>query len=388
MQILNNSNCMTTPVDYMYQNPYYGGAGYNIPAPQFYQIPQQQYGYQQAYGPYMQQQMNSNFGQPNQQPQQTSMFDDTIPMGLSQTPSMQKQFEYQNDYRYQYYGNNNTSYYPGYGQSYGYGYGSTYNPYAYQEEGFYNPYLSNTMMQNMSNDMASRDSQPKKNMYTMSGVQNYSYFSIAEQQKIIQEQQEQQRQIHEMLCGLNCRWFGMDGNLADYNKEKFNEEMERRYRKQVEFQNEANLCNYINYLASTAPPPETYESSARKRYIAEWNRKYDEWNAKFPENYTVYEFFNESIAENMYMECKIEQAKMMDKQLNQLYNQNAFRDQLSRLHPGYTPRSGISTYTVGKPRMPLTIDDMEVRLPDSIKNTEDFKRREKFINSIIGNMNM
>lgn len=383
MQILNNSNCMTTPVDYMYQNPYYGGAGYNMPAPQFYQIPQN--GYQQAYGPYMQQQMYSGFGQTNQQPQQTSMFDDTIPTGLAQTPGMQKQFEYQNDYRYQCYGNNNASYYPNYGQSYVYG-NNNYNPYACHQEGYYNPFLSEPMMNNMTNDVISRDPQFKKNMYTMGGVQNQSYFSIAEQQRIIQEQQEQQRKTYEMLCELNCRWFGIDTGSADQNKVKFNEEMERRYRKQLEYQNEQNLCNYINYLASMAPAPETYESPARRRYIDEWNRKYDEFNSKFPENYTLYEFFNEGIAENMYMECKIEQAKIMDRQLCQLYNQSAFRQQMASLHPGYTPKSAISTYTVGNPRMPLTIDDMEIRLPDSIKNNEDFKRREKFINSIVGTM--
>ena len=378
MQILNNSNCMTTPVDYMYQNPYYGGAGYNMPAPQFYQIPQ----YQQAYGPYMQQQIYGGFAQPNQQPQQTSMFDDTIPEGLAQTPSMQKQFEYQNDYRYQYYGNNNSSYYPNYGTQYQYGYANNYNPFAYKEEGFYNPYLSQTVMENMSNDFALRQ-EPKKNMYTMGGTVNQNtYFSIAEQQRIFQEQQQQQRQIHEMLCRLNCRWFGIDADVAQDNKEKFNEEMERRYQQQIEYQNEVNVCNYINYLANSAPAPETYECTARKKYIENWNKKYNEFNSKFPENYTMYEFFNESIAENMLMECKIEQAKMMERQLNQLYNQDAFRQNLAKQHPGYVPRSGISTYTVGQPRIPLTIDDMEIKLPDSLKDA----RREKFINPIIGNM--
>lgn len=391
MQILNNSNCMNTPIDYMYQNSYYGGAGYNMPAPQFYDP--NQYGYQQPqqnmYNPFMQQPLYNGYNQ--QVNQTTQTFDDTIPAGLAQTPSMQKQFEYQNDYRYQYYGNNNSqSYYPNYGSYYGYnGYGNGYNPYAYNDPGYYNPYMSNTMMYNMITD-PQRQTETKR-MFDINGNEIVNpYFSVAQQQKIMQEQYEQQRQTYEMLCNLNNRWFGIDPQVAEDTKLKAQQEQEKQYRKFVDYQNEVNLFGYINYIAANAPDPQTYESPARRRYIEAWNKKYDEWQSKFPENYTMYEFFNESIAENMYMECKIQNAKWMDTELSQLYDRTAFRNKLAMQHPGYNPKSGISTYSLGNgmPRAPLTIDDMEIRLPDYIKNTEEFKRKEKFINSIIGQMNL
>lgn len=356
MQILNTTG-MNTPVEYLYTNQYYGGAGNKYLAPQVFN-----------------QYQNYN------QMQQIPITDSTvIPEGLSQSPGMLKQFEYQNDQAYRQH--INQSYFPQYGAFNNFG--NKYNPYAYYEEGYYNPYLSNTLYTNMNNDY--NNSNDGKLPYSMCGdISTNQFLSVAEQQKAAYEQYINQRKTHDMLYRL-C--YNLEGKYDETSYQKMIEESEMRYRKQLEYQNDVNKCNYINYLASRFNTNVTYESPARRAYIDNWNRIFEQHQEKYPEQYTLYEFFNDGIAENMYMDAKIDEAKRRDRELNRLYDRNAFKNHMGMLHPNtYDPNTDTSAYGMRESRLPLTIDDMEITLPNYIKDNKDFQRREKFIDTIISGM--
>lgn len=409
MQLLNSTG-MGTPMDYMYQNQYYGGAGYN-PAPQYSygtypqgyypNMPQQTYDqnqmYQQSmYNPYYGQQMYNQYGYGTETPnigniQNATVIgnkaynDDTIPSGIANSPSMAKQFEYYKDPNYQNYGNNN-SYYQSYStanQSVFSNFGNRYNPYAYYNEGYYNPYLSKPLMENMAKDYYSRNPNAQSPFTTGYSAQN-GFFRAAEMQREAQIQYENQYATHRILCDLNSRWFNMDPEETVEARQKHYEEVEKRQKEFIEYQNEVKQYCFLNSFFEKFNTQEPYEAPSRRRYIEHWNNLYTERTSRYPENYTMYQFFNEGIAENMYMDTIIDLAKMRDRELNQLYDRNAFRQSMSFIHPGFNPNKDPASYASA--RLPLTLDDMEITLPESLKNTEEFKRKEKFISSIIGNM--
>lgn len=376
MQILNRSGYMDTPIEYMYQNPCYGGAGQQ-PAPPFYG--------QQIYNPIGQ---PMGFVYPNiiQSPmqQETITTQDgqeivncPMPAGLS-AASMPQQFQYQNDWRYQYYGNS-PSYYNGYGTAFSNQYGYNQNPYKYYEPGYYNPFNSPQLVEGLKYDKP----------FEMPGYTSYDcgnqYFTVVQQQQIIQEANRNHMQTCDMLSNLVGKINGYDQEEIERQKQRNQEERNKQYQRWYEYNNEAQLCSFINKLSSMQDPDVTYESPARRRYIEEWNRKYDDWVEEFGEP-TMYEFFNNGVGENQYMQCKINDAIRRDTQLNKLYDRQAFRNYLASQHPGYNPQTGLSQYVNTQSRMPLTIDDMEIRLPDHIKNTDEFKRKEKFINEAMKKM--
>lgn len=371
MQLLNRSGYMNTPLEYMYQNPCNGGVGQQ-PTPPFYGQP--------MYMPNMAQPMYQNI---QQEPIITTQDGQEVvncpmPAGLS-SASMQQQFQYQNDWRYQYYGNNTQSYYNGYGTGFNGQFGYNQNPYKYYEPGYYNPMNSQQLIDGFKKDKP----------FEMPSYANYDYgnqyFNIAQQQAMMQEANKNHMQTYDMLCNLVGKINGVDQEEIDRQKQKADEERNRQYQLWYEYNQEAQMCAFINKLSSMAQDPSSYEAPARKRYIEEWNKKHDEWEEKFGQP-TVYEFFNEGVAENMYMQCKINDAVMRDTQLNRLYDRQAFRNYLASQHPNYDPQTGLSRYVGTQPRMPLTIDDMEIRLPDYLKNTDEFKRKERFINEVMKKM--
>ena len=358
---------MNTPIEYMYQNPYYGGVGQQ-PTPQFYNQPMN---------------MNTQFmNSPGIQQEPITASDGQevvgypIPSGLS-SASMPQQFQYQNDWRYQYYGTNQ-SYYNSYGSYYGNWYNQ--NPLKHTEPGFYNPYNSEELINNFNQNKPFNI--PSQTIYDT----NYQYFSVAQQQRAIQEANQNHMKTYEMLCDLVYRNNGYSKEEIQQKRDEQLQEQNRKYQHWCEYNREAQVCMFIQQLAAQAPDPTTYEAPARRRYIEEWNKKHDEWVEKFG-NPTLQEFFNEGVAENMTMQYIIDDAVRRSKQLNRLYDRQAFRNYLASQHPGYNPQTGLSQYAgQSQVKIPLTIDDMEIRLPDHIKNTDEFKRKERFINEVMKNM--
>ena len=344
MQILNRTNVMGIPADYVYPNTYGTGAQ---PAP-------------------------LNFGQIQQGIQNPSQqFTTNQPTELPSPDQLNHQFQYQNDPAYQHGIAPSQSYYPAYAPTQYGGYYMNSNPLARHEEGYYNPYLSKPIMDQNPNP------EPEH-------VYGYTY--AAEQQKRMQEQQTNQMSMHNKLCTINNRYYGIEHTEVD--EQKILEEQEKRYNIQIENQNAVNLYCYIDGISNTMQQrQEQYISPERQRYIDEWNRKYDAWTGKFPEKYGVYEFFNDSIAENMYMETIKDQAKRSERNLNQLYNSQQFRNDASKTWKNYDPLTNTSYGDEAAKqlmtRRSFALDDMEIALPESLKH-EDEERRNRFINAILG----
>lgn len=410
MQLLKEN----TPYDYMYANnmvPMYGGVGGGVPTPP-------QYPYMQQYGT-----MNTGFGyNQNPYPMNSQYMIGTMPnqydpysMGLTNgvgktyeeqqnsnstdlsnsmvgmsADDMMHRFAYQNDPRYQNYNSNPFSqpvqgyngYYGIYGQqpyqvTQNYGkYYNPNNPYATHEEGYYNPYLSDTMMENVMNDYSKNGG--KVTPFTTANTGINSFAMIANQQKEMQERWENNQNTIKMLCGI-CGIEQTPYQPVDPEVQK------KQYEDYVARQETIQVSNYVNWICANVPDQSTYENPQRRAYIEAWNNKHDEWAAKFPAEYSMYDFFNGGIAENMYMETLIVEAKKRERDLNGLYNRAAFQNKLNQLHPDYDPQESIPLYQ-RQTKIPLTLDDMEIRLPDSIRNSDHFKRQQQFIDAIINKM--
>lgn len=213
---------------------------------------------------------------------------------------------------------------------------------------------------------------------------HYNYYELYNQQQQYNQQLQQHRKEQMDLAGrlqkIVNRSFGISEETANENYAKSVErwnEAQQEMAENAEILNQQNLYNYIDNQAILSSSPE-YKSMAYANYLQRWGQVYEARNKNYPTNYSMYDFFNNGIGENMYMDMIEAKAEEKRRQLCNLYDKNAFRQELSRLHPSYDPYDGSI-----KPSERLTIDDMEVTLPASISSAEYQKRRERFFSSII-----
>ena len=201
------------------------------------------------------------------------------------------------------------------------------------------------------------------------------------------ENQNQQREIRRRLTIMNRNFFGLDDGEEYFKQQE--EIYQQQAAMQYQMQQMAQQYNYLVYI-STLPnslDPQ-YSNPARNEYISRWNKIYENRTSKYPENYTLYDFFNGGIASEMYMDAKIDEAIDRLKDMTRLYDQNGLRQQLAQSNPNYDPLTGIASGALnlnntGGPR--LNIDDMEITLPPHLSNSEYQKKRERFMATIFGN---
>lgn len=213
----------------------------------------------------------------------------------------------------------------------------------------------------------------------------YNYYDMynrqQEQQKQMQEHQKEQLSIMKRLQKVVNVSLGIENDIDNtVDHEKIAEEWQKQQQimqENTDIMNKQYLFEMINQSQNNSLNPE-YRSFDYMNYTSRWNSLYEKQQNKYPKNYTLYEFFNQGIAENMYMDMKIDQANEKARQLCNLYNQDNFRRELARLHPSYDPYDN----NVISPER-LTIDDMEVTLPPSLSGKEYQQRRERFFSSIM-----
>lgn len=232
------------------------------------------------------------------------------------------------------------------------------------------------------------------NPYQYNGNNNYYanawqlYNQRREEELNYQKHYEEQQEIWKHLTVLVRKNMGFDDGEEVYKKNI--EAQQQFYAKQYEVANMdreyQSLC-YISQFPTSADP--NYINPQRQAYIEKWNSTYDKRQNLIPEGTTLYQFFNEGIATNMWMEMLTDEAIERAKDMTGLYNQQYFRDQLHKSNPNYDPLTGTAggKLTINNINRGLNIDDMEITLPPHIANDEYAKKREKFMNTILSNTN-
>ena len=203
-----------------------------------------------------------------------------------------------------------------------------------------------------------------------------------------QQHYQQQQDIWKHLTILNRRNLGYNDGEEYFNRNE--EQRQQFYAKQYEnytLDNEYNSIYYISQFPTSADP--NYINPYKQAYIESFNKLYDERYSRVPEGTTLYEFFNEGIANRLWIDCLVDEAKDRAKDMSSLYNRDYFRQQLNKSNPLYDPVTGTAGGKLTLNNMSgshgLNIDDMEITLPPHIANDEYAKKREKFMNTILSN---
>lgn len=197
------------------------------------------------------------------------------------------------------------------------------------------------------------------------------------------ENQNQQKELRRRLTVMNRKFFGMDDGNEYFEQQE--EVYQQQAAAQYQMQQLAQQYNYLTYITTMPNSLDPmYSNPIRDEYIARWNKTYENRNSKYPENYTMYDFFNGGIATEMYMDAKVDDALDRLKDMTRLYDQNNFRQQLAQSNPNYDPLTGVASgaLNLNNAGKRLNIDDMEITLPPHLSNSEYQKKREKFMATI------
>lgn len=204
-----------------------------------------------------------------------------------------------------------------------------------------------------------------------------------------QEHQQQQQEIIKRLTILNRKYLGYNDGEEVYKQQEKN--YQQFMIKQYEINNmqqQYDALQLISYLPKSCD--NGYINYQQNDYVNRWNKLFQERTSSIPEHVSLYDFFNGAIGNQMYINMIKEQALDRMKDLSNLYNQNEFRQQLAKSNPNYDPLTGSASGSLSLNSMSgnrrLNIDDMEITLPPSIANDAYAKKREKFMNTILSNM--
>lgn len=212
------------------------------------------------------------------------------------------------------------------------------------------------------------------------------YNQRKEEELNYQKQYEQQQEIWKRLTILVRKNLGYNDGEQVYQQNV--EAQQQFYATQyatAAADREYQALSYISQFPTSADPG--YVNIQRAEYIAKWNKVYDERSSLIPEGTTMYQFFNEGVGNDCWMEMLKDEAIERAKDMTSLYSQAYFRDQLHKSNPNYDPLTGTAggKLTVNNMSRGLNIDDMEITLPPHIANDEYAKKREKFMNTILSN---
>lgn len=214
------------------------------------------------------------------------------------------------------------------------------------------------------------------------GAASFSMQAQMEQQKRMQEEYEEQIMAWN-LCAKVCN-AGLgktEEEAPDIRKQiEIQQKWQKYYADRAREDYEQDCFSaYMKSLPNSMQPG--YVSPLKAHIINNWNRYWHIRNDKYPENYGLEEFFNKGIMESMIIDDLDIEAQAKARHLDRLYDRQEFRNTMHQLHPNYDPTTGISIGGAGR----LGIDDIEITVPQHLRDNDYAKRREKFMNSILAN---
>lgn len=108
------------------------------------------------------------------------------------------------------------------------------------------------------------------------------------------------------------------------------------------------------------------------------NNQIQQTKKEFPDDMSLMDFFDK--AGELLLEIRLEEMKKKQRDVSQLYDRNGYQS----LIKSYAGNSNyFNTVFNNKPRKEITIDDLEVNLPNSISN-EFYEKKRAFLESIFG----
>ena len=215
------------------------------------------------------------------------------------------------------------------------------------------------------------------NYNNMGGYYNGMYNSFfnpylaAEQQRIQEaqrkEHERQQAGIMKMLCKHVNNGLGLKEPSEEFLKRY--DPVEERFQQDPEEE--------ITYNLMQLPPPGVSYNTRSLQAIQACNQLYDNSKKKYPDKMGIKEF-NEASG-LIYAELLDEERKEKQRNLSTLYNSEDYNKILEK--------KGSTTYLNtffggGSTNSNVNLDDMEIKLPNNLKNEWE-ERRRKFMESIM-----
>lgn len=214
--------------------------------------------------------------------------------------------------------------------------------------------------------------------YNMGGYYTNNYNNInpyyqrqLEQERYEQQQkhQKEQQQIRKSLLKRSTNVNGVKLKQIPYDNND-EEEMMKVHEEHQDIQK-------YNHLSSLLRGREKGYKSKRRTELQNHMGKCTGESYKFiDEDTDLFEFM-----ENGYkitLDIIEQEERSRQKDLTKLYNQNAYQQLLGVHESSYTYNSLSPT--------PINIDDMEVTLPESIKNDEYYRRKKQFLDNILNKL--
>jgi hypothetical protein len=270
-----------------------------------------------------------------------------------------------------------------------------YNPYQQQEqqdmtqvynEAYKAGKMSLSEYCTYNNGGISTNQQPNYNTYP--GYDDWyrmpSWFANQqEQQRKMQEEYENQQTQWRILRNVSNRQSGIkEMSAQDYQDQLQYEQKLAAYRYQCELEDAQNdrLVSFVKSMPCSTQ--KGYISPFKEMVVTQWNKTYKERHAVTGDDYDIYQFFNEGIADQFILANMQHESDERGKDLARLYNDAQCRMYLHQQNPSYDAYSGIGAIPKG---WKINANDIEVELPPELKQSEYVKRRDKFFNAIFAN---
>lgn len=367
-----------------------------------YNAQAQQYG--NLYNAYQQAQPQYNSNIQYQQPQQQNYYGYYNMNYGNMYPNMQMQSQYNNTQyqqpqtQQQSYGYPSSNFSSGYANNMSYGYGNSYyngynNYYGYGYN--YNPYYDPN---NAGPIFGPHASLLDQSLYQMGFNFNPSYVdengrpiplreTPFDTWQRLQQEEQKQHQGHldtlKMLLKVTRKDAGedysdetLDKIVAAQEPVPMNQELSERDKDELEYNHIAWICSQPN----TMNTPGLITNPNYRPYVEHYNKIYAQ-SEKY-QSADLYDFLNGGVGNQMMIDMYKDLEKKRAKSLLSLFDPNQFKTTMAQNNPYYDPVKGSFT----EKRNTLCLQDMEVKLPKELAESEYNKRRNRFLDSIFAKM--
>lgn len=233
--------------------------------------------------------------------------------------------------------------------------------------------IGNTGYNTMNNNMGNMNGYYNNNNVYNNMYNNYYNPYLAAQQEQMRQAQlmEQQRAQSDMFKSISRK---VNKSLGREVDDEYLKRYDPEDPRQVKQDEELIITNRLLNLHYNG----YYGNYEAQRFIEANNRHFEQIKQQYPDDMSMLEF-SEKFAD-IYVEHLQDKEKESRKNLTQLYDRNGY-NQLIQMHKN--SNNYFSTvFQGGNPNREVTIDDMEVKLPNHMQN-EYQARRQAFLSAIL-----
>lgn len=215
----------------------------------------------------------------------------------------------------------------------------------------------------------------------------YGYAMRDAQRRQLQQEEYQKEYNNQMYAWSVCtklsnNYYDRENDSQDIEKKAAYFNKLNQYKQacaQDEYQMDC-FAAFVKSLPNSTQPG--YVSPLKENIVTHWNNYYHERNDKYPEHYTIDDYFNKGIMGCMMIDLYAHDAKLKEKEMRakSLFSREAFKNYMHELVPSYDPKTEtglIFNTTIGG-----GIQDIEIRLPEHLAREEYAARKQRFMDTI------